>query len=82
MQKWRHVFVNHSCCLSVQFKTEGHEAAFSIKIRHGVTPKLYNTGSIGGTQPLVCTVHFRDGFIVVLMHLSGCAPQNTMSAPS
>uniref|UniRef100_A0A3P9K6E6 Beta-1,4 N-acetylgalactosaminyltransferase n=1 Tax=Oryzias latipes TaxID=8090 RepID=A0A3P9K6E6_ORYLA len=32
---------------TVQFKTEGHEAAFSIKIRHGVTPKLYNTGSIG-----------------------------------
>uniref|UniRef100_A0A3Q2T195 Beta-1,4 N-acetylgalactosaminyltransferase n=1 Tax=Fundulus heteroclitus TaxID=8078 RepID=A0A3Q2T195_FUNHE len=29
----------------VQFETEGHQAIFSIKIRHGVTPKLYNTGS-------------------------------------
>ncbi|KAM7402012.1 hypothetical protein PAMP_017287 [Pampus punctatissimus] len=32
---------------TVQFETEGHQAAFSIKIRHGVTPKLYNTGSKG-----------------------------------
>uniref|UniRef100_A0A3P8TD73 Beta-1,4 N-acetylgalactosaminyltransferase n=1 Tax=Amphiprion percula TaxID=161767 RepID=A0A3P8TD73_AMPPE len=32
---------------TVQFETEGHQAAFSVKIRHGVTPKLYNTGSKG-----------------------------------
>nr|XP_019942713.1 PREDICTED: beta-1,4 N-acetylgalactosaminyltransferase 1 isoform X3 [Paralichthys olivaceus] len=32
---------------TVQFETEGHQAVFSIKIRHGVTPKLYNTGSKG-----------------------------------
>ncbi|XP_049433113.1 beta-1,4 N-acetylgalactosaminyltransferase 1 [Epinephelus fuscoguttatus] len=32
---------------TVQFETEGHQASFSIKIRHGVTPKLYNTGSKG-----------------------------------
>lgn len=39
-------------CLLVQFETEGHQASFSIKIRHGVTPKLYNTGSKGGkTRP-------------------------------
>ncbi|XP_036426685.1 beta-1,4 N-acetylgalactosaminyltransferase 1 isoform X2 [Colossoma macropomum] len=29
----------------VQLETEGHQALFTIKIRHGVTPKLYNTGS-------------------------------------
>ncbi|XP_044033368.1 beta-1,4 N-acetylgalactosaminyltransferase 1 isoform X2 [Siniperca chuatsi] len=33
--------------IKVQFETEGHQANFSIKIRHGVTPKLYNTGSKG-----------------------------------
>ncbi|XP_039972363.1 beta-1,4 N-acetylgalactosaminyltransferase 1 isoform X2 [Xiphias gladius] len=32
---------------TVQFETEGHQAVFSIKIRHAVTPKLYNTGSKG-----------------------------------
>ncbi|KAF0035007.1 hypothetical protein F2P81_012765 [Scophthalmus maximus] len=32
---------------TVQLETEGHQAAFTIKIRHGVTPKLYNTGSKG-----------------------------------
>ncbi|XP_076012925.1 beta-1,4 N-acetylgalactosaminyltransferase 1 [Genypterus blacodes] len=32
---------------TVQLETEGHQAIFSIKIRHGVTPKLYNTGSKG-----------------------------------
>uniref|UniRef100_A0A8C4DK48 Beta-1,4 N-acetylgalactosaminyltransferase n=1 Tax=Dicentrarchus labrax TaxID=13489 RepID=A0A8C4DK48_DICLA len=32
---------------TVHFETEGHQAIFSIKIRHGVTPKLYNTGSKG-----------------------------------
>uniref|UniRef100_A0AAQ6APZ7 Beta-1,4 N-acetylgalactosaminyltransferase n=1 Tax=Amphiprion ocellaris TaxID=80972 RepID=A0AAQ6APZ7_AMPOC len=32
---------------TVQFETEGHQAVFSVKIRHGVTPKLYNTGSKG-----------------------------------
>lgn len=31
----------------VQLETEGHQAMFSIKIRHGVTPKLYNTGPKG-----------------------------------
>ncbi|XP_037346540.2 beta-1,4 N-acetylgalactosaminyltransferase 1 isoform X1 [Pungitius pungitius] len=30
---------------TVQFETDGHQASFSIKIRHSVTPKLYNTGS-------------------------------------
>uniref|UniRef100_A0A3B3YCT1 Glycosyltransferase 2-like domain-containing protein n=1 Tax=Poecilia mexicana TaxID=48701 RepID=A0A3B3YCT1_9TELE len=29
---------------TVEFKTEGHQAAFTIKIRHGATPKLYDTG--------------------------------------
>uniref|UniRef100_A0A668AUX5 Beta-1,4 N-acetylgalactosaminyltransferase n=1 Tax=Myripristis murdjan TaxID=586833 RepID=A0A668AUX5_9TELE len=32
---------------TVQFETEGHQAMFVIKIRHGVTPKLYNTGPKG-----------------------------------
>ncbi|XP_038131157.1 beta-1,4 N-acetylgalactosaminyltransferase 1 [Cyprinodon tularosa] len=32
---------------TVQFETEGHQAVLSIKIRHAVTPKLYNTGSKG-----------------------------------
>ncbi|KAL6111532.1 b4galnt1 [Pungitius sinensis] len=32
---------------TVQFETDGHQASFSIKIRHSVTPKLYNTGSKG-----------------------------------
>ncbi|KAM6980169.1 beta-1,4 N-acetylgalactosaminyltransferase 1 [Aplochiton taeniatus] len=31
----------------VQFETEGHQSIFTIKIRHGVTPKLYNTGPKG-----------------------------------
>ncbi|XP_030634423.1 beta-1,4 N-acetylgalactosaminyltransferase 1 [Chanos chanos] len=30
---------------TVQLETEGHQALFTIKIRHGITPKLYNTGS-------------------------------------
>uniref|UniRef100_A0A3B4A046 Beta-1,4 N-acetylgalactosaminyltransferase n=1 Tax=Periophthalmus magnuspinnatus TaxID=409849 RepID=A0A3B4A046_9GOBI len=30
---------------TVQFETERHQATFVIKIRHGKTPKLYNTGS-------------------------------------
>nr|XP_046167750.1 beta-1,4 N-acetylgalactosaminyltransferase 1-like isoform X1 [Oncorhynchus gorbuscha] len=32
---------------TVQFETEGHQAMFIIKIRHRVTPKLYNTGPKG-----------------------------------
>ncbi|KAM3878135.1 LOW QUALITY PROTEIN: beta-1,4 N-acetylgalactosaminyltransferase 1 [Diretmus argenteus] len=32
---------------TVEFETEGHQAIFIIKIRHGVTPKLYNTGPKG-----------------------------------
>ncbi|KAM9535190.1 beta-1,4 N-acetylgalactosaminyltransferase 1 isoform 2-T2 [Salvelinus alpinus] len=32
---------------TVQFETEGHQAMFTIKIRHRVTPKLYNTGPKG-----------------------------------
>uniref|UniRef100_A0A8C7F5X1 Beta-1,4 N-acetylgalactosaminyltransferase n=2 Tax=Oncorhynchus TaxID=8016 RepID=A0A8C7F5X1_ONCKI len=32
---------------TVQFETEGHQAMFTIKVRHGVTPKLYNTGPKG-----------------------------------
>ncbi|KAM4588998.1 beta-1,4 N-acetylgalactosaminyltransferase 1 [Odontesthes bonariensis] len=32
---------------TVQIETEEHQAVFTIKIRHGVTPKLYNTGSKG-----------------------------------
>ncbi|KAJ3603123.1 hypothetical protein NHX12_030867 [Muraenolepis orangiensis] len=31
----------------VQLETEGHQAVFIIKIRHGATPKLYNTGPKG-----------------------------------
>lgn len=30
---------------TVQFETDRHQASFVIKIRHGTTPKLYNTGS-------------------------------------
>ncbi|KAF7711978.1 hypothetical protein HF521_000989 [Silurus meridionalis] len=33
--------------LLIQLETEGHQALFTIKIRHGVTPKLYNTGPEG-----------------------------------
>lgn len=36
--------------ISVRLQSEGHRALFSIRIRHGVTPKLYNTGSNGGNQ--------------------------------
>ncbi|XP_066564669.1 beta-1,4 N-acetylgalactosaminyltransferase 1a [Amia ocellicauda] len=32
---------------TVQFETDGHQALFTIKIRHGVTPKLYNPGPKG-----------------------------------
>nr|XP_046191214.1 beta-1,4 N-acetylgalactosaminyltransferase 1 isoform X1 [Oncorhynchus gorbuscha]XP_046191220.1 beta-1,4 N-acetylgalactosaminyltransferase 1 isoform X1 [Oncorhynchus gorbuscha] len=32
---------------TVQVETEGHQAMFTIKVRHGVTPKLYNTGPKG-----------------------------------
>ncbi|XP_029682483.1 beta-1,4 N-acetylgalactosaminyltransferase 1 isoform X1 [Takifugu rubripes] len=32
---------------TVRLQSEGHRALFSIRIRHGVTPKLYNTGSNG-----------------------------------
>ncbi|XP_029008046.1 beta-1,4 N-acetylgalactosaminyltransferase 1 [Betta splendens] len=32
---------------TVHLETEGHQAVFSIRIRHGVTPRLYNTGSQG-----------------------------------
>ncbi|KAM9800454.1 beta-1,4 N-acetylgalactosaminyltransferase 1 [Syngnathus typhle] len=32
---------------TVHFETEGHQANFIIKIRHGATPKLYNTGTEG-----------------------------------
>ncbi|MCJ8729145.1 hypothetical protein PDJAM_G00102620 [Pangasius djambal] len=35
---------------TVQLETEGHQALFTIKIRHGVTPKLYNTGSDGDKE--------------------------------
>nr|XP_020463481.1 beta-1,4 N-acetylgalactosaminyltransferase 1-like [Monopterus albus] len=44
---------------TVQFETEGHRAIFTIKIRHGVTPKLYDRGSKGGkTQhQYVSSVH-------------------------
>ncbi|XP_051996274.1 beta-1,4 N-acetylgalactosaminyltransferase 1-like isoform X1 [Xyrauchen texanus] len=30
---------------TVQLQTEGHQAFFTIKIWHGLTPKLFNTGS-------------------------------------
>ena len=36
------------CVVAVQLETEGHQAAFIIKIGHGATPKLYNTGGGGG----------------------------------
>ncbi|XP_061544704.1 beta-1,4 N-acetylgalactosaminyltransferase 1 [Phycodurus eques] len=32
---------------TVRFETEGHQTHFIIKIRHSVTPKLYNTGTEG-----------------------------------
>ncbi|XP_059924446.1 beta-1,4 N-acetylgalactosaminyltransferase 1 [Gadus macrocephalus] len=32
---------------ALQLQTEGHQAAFIIKIGHGATPKLYNTGPKG-----------------------------------
>ncbi|KPP57849.1 hypothetical protein Z043_124379, partial [Scleropages formosus] len=32
---------------TVQFETDGHQAAFTIKVRHGATPKLYNPGPKG-----------------------------------
>ncbi|XP_075757859.1 beta-1,4 N-acetylgalactosaminyltransferase 1 isoform X2 [Pelodiscus sinensis] len=32
---------------TVQFATDGHEAFFTIRIRHAPTPKLYNPGSSG-----------------------------------
>uniref|UniRef100_A0A671RIV3 Beta-1,4 N-acetylgalactosaminyltransferase n=1 Tax=Sinocyclocheilus anshuiensis TaxID=1608454 RepID=A0A671RIV3_9TELE len=38
---------------TVQLDTEGHQALFTIKIRHGVTPKLYNTGSDYNISALV-----------------------------
>ncbi|XDV35620.1 hypothetical protein PO909_005529 [Leuciscus waleckii] len=38
---------------TVQLDTEGHQALFTIKIRHGVTPKLYNTGSEYNISALV-----------------------------
>lgn len=44
--------ITFSFCPLVQFETEGHQAVFSIKIRHAVTPKLYNTGSKEGTVQL------------------------------
>lgn len=41
--------------LSVQLETDGHQAMFTIKVRHGVTPKLYNTGPKGGDTLIVIT---------------------------
>jgi hypothetical protein len=38
------------CVVAVQLQTEGHQAAFIIKIGHGATPKLYNTGPKGGNE--------------------------------
>ncbi|XP_076132243.1 beta-1,4 N-acetylgalactosaminyltransferase 1a isoform X1 [Alosa pseudoharengus] len=32
---------------TVQFATDGHQSVFTIKVRHGVTPKLYNPGPKG-----------------------------------
>ncbi|XP_063064720.1 beta-1,4 N-acetylgalactosaminyltransferase 1a [Engraulis encrasicolus] len=32
---------------TVQFVTDGHQAVFTIKVRHGLTPKLYNPGPKG-----------------------------------
>ncbi|XP_074791750.1 beta-1,4 N-acetylgalactosaminyltransferase 1 isoform X2 [Natator depressus] len=32
---------------TVQFATDGHQASFTIRIRHAPTPKLYNPGSPG-----------------------------------
>lgn len=34
-------------CFPVQFATNGHQASFTIRIRHAPTPKLYNPGSPG-----------------------------------
>ncbi|XP_077185275.1 beta-1,4 N-acetylgalactosaminyltransferase 1 isoform X3 [Paroedura picta] len=33
---------------TVQFSTDGHQAVFSIRIRHAPTPRLYNPGSSSG----------------------------------
>ena len=38
------------CVVAVQLETEGHQAVFIIKIGHGATPKLYNTGPKGGEE--------------------------------
>ncbi|XP_036389167.1 beta-1,4 N-acetylgalactosaminyltransferase 1a [Megalops cyprinoides] len=32
---------------TVSFETDGHQSIFMIRIRHGVTPRLYNPGSKG-----------------------------------
>lgn len=32
---------------TVQFVTDGHQSVFTIRVRHGVTPKLYNPGPKG-----------------------------------
>lgn len=40
----------YAVCLLVQFETDRHQASFVIKIRHGTTPKLYNTGSKQGKK--------------------------------
>uniref|UniRef100_A0AAY4EJT3 Beta-1,4 N-acetylgalactosaminyltransferase n=1 Tax=Denticeps clupeoides TaxID=299321 RepID=A0AAY4EJT3_9TELE len=32
---------------TVQFETDGHQSVFTVKVRHGVTPKLYNPGPRG-----------------------------------
>jgi len=40
----------------VQLDTEGHQALFTIKIRHGVTPKLYNTGPDADKGECICLI--------------------------
>ncbi|XP_069509712.1 beta-1,4 N-acetylgalactosaminyltransferase 1 isoform X2 [Ambystoma mexicanum] len=40
----------------VQFGTGSHQTAFSIKIRHPTTPKLYNPGSTSGSDYNISTL--------------------------
>lgn len=40
----------------VQYETERHKAVFTVKVRHGVLPKLYDPGPKGGKLQLVLYV--------------------------
>lgn len=34
----------------MQLQSDGHRAAFTVRIRHAATPKLYNSGGGGGGE--------------------------------